>query len=203
MPVRDFVTQNQVSVSITKEQADQAVANASKSKSQIPADFLQDIINDTDGKKSFVLSDVNDKGRFFWYKGILYFVWIDVPKAVWDEAKDKHPELFRDAAAVKIGCSAEDLLRHLRKMQMLLTYLAGATLCYAAIGIPFGLCQARTLEQSVHFRLAASHLTGKHFDSALFDMEAELLDVVERIEGHIIFRGSISGKDCCEGVKTF
>jgi len=180
---------HQVTLSFTKDQVDTIIEQASSSvESDITA--LQQILDDT--HNSSTIPSHGSRPSFFWFKGVVYFVWIDVPPNVLRMLEERCKELYEDVMAVKIGESGEDLIKHLKKMLGLLTYLAGAKLCWVAIGIPFGLCSAHTVEQWIHFIKIELRKDGEWHSRKVLTLET-IKHILERTGGEVICRGTVSG----------
>jgi len=181
---------HQVTLSFTKDQVDSIIEQASSSAGpDITA--LQQIIDDTHNS-STISSSHGSHPSFFWFKGVVYFVWIDVPPDVLRMLEERCKELYEDVTAVKIGESGEDLIKHLNKMLGLLTYLAGAKLCWVAIGIPFGLCSAHVVEQWIHFIKIELRKDGEWHSRKVLTLET-INHILERTGGEVICQGTVSG----------
>jgi len=123
----------------------------------------------------------------------VYFVWIDAPPEVLEMLKETCKDVYEDVMAVKIGESSEDLILHLeKKMQKLLTYLAGAKLRWIAIGIPFGLCTSRMVEQWIHFIKLELRKSGEWHSREVLSLET-INHILNRTGGKVICRGTLSG----------
>jgi len=183
---RAFAKQNQVTLSLTKDQVDLFIERASSSdEPDITA--LQQILNDTHNTSSLPSQEECSR-QYFFFKGVVYLVWIDAPPEVLRMLEERCKELYEDVMAVKIGYSGEDLIQHLLKMLDLLTYLAGAKLCWIAIGVPFGLCSALTVEQWVHFIKIELRKAGEWHVREVLTLQT-IKHILERIGGKVICRG--------------
>ena len=186
---RQFAKQYQITLPLSNDQVDLFIEQASSYDEPIAA--LQQILNDTHNNGS-LLSQEECSGQFFFFKGVVYFVWIDAPSEVLEMLKETCKDVYEDVRAVKIGESKEDLIKHLKKMQLLLTYLAGAKLCWIAIGIPFGLCSARSVEQWIHFIKIELRKSGEWYSREVLILET-IKHILERTGGKVICRGTVSG----------
>jgi len=192
---RQFANQYQVTLSLLEEQVISAIEQASSSVDQPSSSVeliaaLQQILNDTYYGNNTVSQEERTR-QFFFFKGVVYFVWIDVPLEVLEMLKETCKDVYEDVRAVKIGESGEDLIKHLEKMHKLLTYLAGAKLCWIAIGIPFGLCSSRMVEQWIHFIKLELRKSGEWHSRKVLSLET-IKHILERTGGKVICRGTVS-----------
>jgi len=143
--------------------------------------------------KSTVLMVAVSSNFVRYVKFKVYFVWIDAPPEVLEMLKETCKDVYEDVMAVKIGESSEDLILHLeKKMQKLLTYLAGAKLRWIAIGIPFGLCTSRMVEQWIHFIKLELRKSGEWHSREVLSLET-INHILNRTGGKVICRGTLSG----------
>jgi len=185
-----FANQYQVTLSLLEVQVVSAIEQASSSD-EPPIAALQQILNDTYHDNN-TLSSQGEQRQLFFFKGVVYFVWIDVPLEVLEMLKETCKDVYEDVRAVKIGESGEDLIQHLKKMMNLLTYLAGAKLCWIAIGIPFGLCTSRMVEQWIHFIKLELRKSGEWHSREVLSLET-INHILNRTGGKVICRGTLSG----------
>ena len=182
---REFANQNQVTLPLPEEQVISAIEQASSAPDPIAA--LQQILNDTyHGNNT-----QGERRQLFFFKGVVYFVWIDVPPEVLRMLEERCKELYEEVMAVKIGYSGEDLIKLLKKLLHLLTYLAGAKLCCIAIGIPFGLCSARDVEQWIHFTKIKLRKAGEWHSGEVRTLDT-INHILERTGGKVICLGTVS-----------
>ena len=199
---RAFAKQNQVTLSLPEVQAVSAIKQASSSD-EPPISALQQILNDTYhentakriqqllGSYRPTLPSQGERRQLFFFKGVVYFVWIDAPLEVLEMLKETCKDVYEDVRAVKIGESGEDLIQHLKKMKNLLTHLAGAKLCWIAIGIPFGLCTSRMVEQWIHFIKLELRKSGEWHSRKVLSLET-IKHILKRTGGKVICRGTVS-----------
>jgi len=185
---REFANQYQVTLSLLEEQVVSAIEQASSSD-EPPIAALQQILNDAYHDNN--TPSQGEQRQLFFFKGVVYFVWIDAPLEVLEMLKETCKDVYEDVMAVKIGESGEDLIRHLKKMKDLLTYLAGAKLCWIAIGIPFGLCSSRMVEQWIHFIKLELGKSGEWHSREVLSLKT-IKHILERTGGKVICRGTVS-----------
>ena len=185
----EFANQYQVTLPIPELQVVSAIQQASSSD-EPPITALQQILNNHYYNTSFHPVEQRQEVLFF-FKGVVYFVWIDAPSEVLEMLKDTCKDVYEDVRAVKIGESGEDLIQHLKKMRLLLTHLAGAKLCWIAIGIPFGLCTSRMVEQWIHFIKLELRKSGEWHSGDALSLET-IKHILKRTGGKVICRGTVS-----------
>ena len=187
---RQFAKQYQITLSLLEEQVVSAIEQAS-STDEPPIAALQQILNDKYHDNNTPSQEECTRQDFFFFKGVVYFVWIDAPPEVLEMLKETCKDVYEDVMAVKIGESGEDLIAHLKKMMNLLTYLAGAKLCWIAIGIPFGLCSSRMVEQWIHFIKLELRKSGEWHLREVLTLDT-IKHILERTGGKVICRGTVS-----------
>jgi len=184
---REFANQYQVTLSIPEVHVVSAINEASSSD-EPPITALQQILNNY---YNISLPSQGERRQLFFFKGVVYFVWIDAPSEVLEMLKETCKDVYEDVRAVKIGESGEDLILHLKKMMNLLTYLAGAKLCWIAIGIPFGLCSSHMVEQWIHFIKLELRKSGEWHSREALSLET-INHILNRTGGKVICRGTVS-----------
>lgn len=101
---REFAKQYQVTLPLPEFQVVSAIEQASSSD-EPPIAALQQILNDEYQVRvdnNILPSQEERPIQYFFFKGVVYFVWIDVPSEVLEMLKETCKDVYEDVMAVKI-----------------------------------------------------------------------------------------------------